>query len=235
MIKEALSYIISGFTAKIENVEGQLFSTQDLQKIPQATPAALQIRNLSGLVDYITNDYDKQPSVLIQVASPTEVNVFSTFNRDMQRNHLLQAKALLPSIPFEKFIDLESFNILLQSCFVPNEHRAALLALIGNVQEENVASFGDDGVSQMVTAKTGIATLAPVVVPNPVLLKPHRTFVDIEQPESQFIFRMQKGPTAALFEADGGAWRLNAIHTIAKQLSEDLKDQIELGLVTIIA
>ncbi|WP_281885622.1 hypothetical protein [Paenibacillus sp. YYML68] len=235
MIKEALQYIIMNFTSETKNIEGQIYSTQPLHAVRQATPEPLQVRNLSGLVDYIIHNYDEQPAVLIQVSSPTEVNVYSTFNRDMIRNHLLKASALLPSIPFERFLDLEHFNILLQSCFVPNEHRQTLLAIVGNVKDEHVTTFGDDGIAQQVTAKTGVATVAPVVVPNPVFLKPFRTFVEIVQPESQFVFRMQKGPTAALFEADGGAWKLTAIDSIRAYLSDRLQDQIKGGRVTIIA
>jgi hypothetical protein len=169
------------------------------------------------------------------VESPTEVSVYSTYNRDMQRNALITAKALLPSIPFERFQNVEAFNILLQSCFVPNDHRAALLSVVGNIQEQNVNTVGDDGTSQQVTAKTGIATVSNVVLPNPVDLKPFRTFVEIEQPQSQFIFRMQSGPTAALFEADGGAWKLDAIEAIKNYLAETLKEEIEGKKVSIIA
>lgn len=235
MLKEFAEWLISKASAEITTVGTQVYSTEKMHLIPQTTPAALTIRNLTGLVDYLTNNYDEQPPVLVQVLSPTEVNVLSTFNRDMSRNHLLQAKAMLPDIPFKSFLDAESFNILLQSCFVPNDHRALLLSIMGNIQDENVVTVGDNGTSQQVTAKTGIATVGNVVVPNPVYLKPYRTFVEIAQPESQFVFRMQSGPKAALFEADGGAWKLQAIHLIRDYLNEKLFDEISIGKVTIIA
>ena len=55
-----------------------------------------------------------------------------------------------------------------------------------------------------------------VLVPNPVKLQPFRTFHEISQPEIAFVFRMknsQSGVSCALFEADGGAWKFNAVHT----------------------
>ncbi|KHO31340.1 hypothetical protein OR63_10900, partial [Clostridium tetani] len=82
---------------------------------------------------------------------------------------------------------------------------------------------GDDGVSQAATIKTGVASVNEVKVPNPVVLAPFRTFPEIEQPESKFIFRMQSGPRAALFEADGGAWRNEAMIKIKAYLEEQLK------------
>lgn len=235
MLKEVLQYVVSAFTAETKEIGSQQFSTQPLQLIKEPNPSPLNVRNLSGLIAYIKFNYDELPPVLIQVDSPTEVNVYSRYNRDMHRKHYMQATALLPGIPFEKFISAEAFNILLQSCFVPNEFSSDLLAVVGNIQEENVTNIGDDGISQSVIAKTGIATLAPVKVPNPVFLKPFRTFVDIEQPESQFIFRMKEGPAAGLFEADGGAWKLRAIHTIRDHLSEQLAELVVSEHVTIIA
>ncbi|NQX67956.1 hypothetical protein HQN90_17685 [Paenibacillus alba] len=235
MIKEALQYVIEAFTAETKEISGQMYSTQPLALVKKAMPNAVHLNNLTGLVDYIKANYDEQPPVLIQVASPTEVNVLSTFNRDMNRNHLIKSTALLPNIPFEKFHDVEAFNILLQSCFVANDHRDALLKVVGNIKEETVQSVGDDGISQQVTAKTGIATVAPVVVPNPVYLKPFRTFVEVTQPESAFVFRMQNGPRAALFEADGGAWKLQAILEIKRYLEHELRTEIDNGRVIIIA
>jgi len=235
MIKEALQYIISAFQgSETKEVASQVFSAQPLNLIEQATPDAVKVHNLNGLIDYVKSNYDDQPPVLIQVASPTEVNVMSTYNRDMQRNVLLTAKALLPTIPFERFHDVESFNVLLQSCFVRNDHRDDLLKVVGNIREEAVQTVGDDGISQMVTARSGVATVSAVVVPNPVLLKPFRTFVEITQPESAFVFRMKNGPSAALFEADGGAWKLRAIADIKDYLKDELDEQIQSGRVVII-
>lgn len=239
MLREAFQYIVGLGerlkTVEVQEIDGRIFTNQSLHEISADRPSALTVNNLSGLVDYLKSNYDAQPPVLIQVKSPTEVNVFSTFDRQMNRRHLLQAKALLPEIPFDKFLLIEAFNVLLQSCFVESEQRAQVLAVVGNIREENVSTFGDDGTSQQVTAKAGVATVAQVPVPNPVILKPFRTFVDIEQPASKFVLRLKDGPSAALFEADGGQWKLDAIHDISDYLEKLLADEITSKYVTIIA
>jgi hypothetical protein len=235
VIKEALQYLIGLGTTNVTEVGGQEFSTQPIHLIKQPTASSLTVRNLAGIVDYLVSEYDQQPPVLIQVASPTKVDVFSTFNRDMHRNHLISAQALLPEITFERFMDVESFNILLQSCFVSNDDRTSVLRLVGNIREDNVRTTGDNGVSQEVTAKVGVAAVDNVPVPNPVKLKPFRTFVEISQPESAFVFRLQNGPKAALFEADGGEWKLQAIRGIREYLDEKLAGQIVDKKVTIIS
>jgi len=91
------------------------------------------------------------------------------------------------------------------------------------IKEENVKYVGDDGVSQSAAIKVGVASVAEVVIPNPVILAPFRTFPEIEQPQSKFIFRMQTGPQCALYEADGGAWRNVAMESIKEYLKSRLK------------
>ena len=65
-------------------------------------------------------------------------------------------------------------------------------------------------------------------------LKPYRTFTEVEQPESDFIFRMKDmgSVCCALFEADGGAWRNVAMHNIKAYLQEQLKHY---GHITVLA
>lgn len=145
------------------------------------------------------------------------------------------ARAIVPRFPFNEFLGMEEFNIALQSKFVANDHRAILLQVVGNVSEDNVRNTGDDGVSQAVTINQGVASKAAVKVPNPVDLAPYRTFLEVTQPESQFIFRMKDGPRGAIFEADGGAWRNQAIVNIREYLKEQLSEEIESGRITILA
>ena len=113
---------------------------------------------------------------------------------------------------------------MLQSGIADNDDKKLLLKFTGLIQEEAVKKTGDDGVSQAVTIKTGVATVGDAVVPNPVILAPYRTFPEIEQVESKFIFRMQEGPYAALYEADGGAWKNEAMRRIKEYLVKNLKE-----------
>lgn len=104
----------------------------------------------------------------------------------------------------------------------------------GDIKEENVASVGDGGTSQSVVAKTGVASVGNVKVPNPLLLAPYHTFVEVEQPESEFVFQMQSVPTCAPFEADGGARKIKAMKRIKEYLEKELKEKIESKEVYII-
>ncbi len=234
MIKEAIEKILSLSSINTTTIGDQVFTNSDLRRVSDAVTDTLKVRNLQGIVDYLKNNFDSKLPVIIHVISPTQVNVVTGFNRDLSRSCLVEATALLPEIRFGAFHDVESFNILLQSCFVDTDHKFRLLSIVGNVVDEKVVTVGDNGISQQVTAKAGVATVEPVILPNPVYLKPFRTFVEIEQPESAFVFRMKDGPSAAVFEADGGAWKLDAIERIKLYFNEELKQLIDEGQVVIV-
>lgn len=235
MIKEAIQYVVGLGNLKREFIEGQEYSSQKLFLIPEALPESINVKTLSSLVDYIKSNFDSTGNVMIHIISPTEVFVFSSYNGNMSRKHFIKASAMLPKFNFDNFYRSEEFNIKLQSAFVKNEDRDIMLQVVGNIQEEAVQSVGDDGISQSVVAKVGIASVGNVKVPNPVLLAPFRTFVEIEQPESEFIFRMQKGPTCALFEADGGAWKNIAMNRIKAYFEQELAEELNNKQVVIIA
>lgn len=67
-----------------------------------------------------------------------------------------------------------------------------------------------------------------------VKLKPYRTFSEVEQPESEFLVRLSDGGRVALYEADGGAWKLQARRNVADYLKENLADLIESGDVIVV-
>ena len=140
---------------------------------------------------------------------------------------MVEVHAELPEFPFDQFIGHETFLISVQSKFVPNTDSDLLLKFAGTVESGTITDYGDDGISQKATVKTGVASKADAVIPSPVRLKPYRTFTEVDQPESDFVFRMKEdkydGVQCALFEADGGAWKLHAMESIQEYLEEQLK------------
>ena len=55
----------------------------------------------------------------------------------------------------------------------------------------------------------------------------------MEQPASDFLLRLDKEGRPALYEADGGAWKLEAKRNIAAYLGEQLADLVESGKVVV--
>lgn len=196
----------------------------------------LHVKTLTSLISYIKRD-EKRPTpyFFLHVEDEQTVTLWSALDNEGNREHLITANAIVPNFFYERFHDAEQLIIALQSTFTATGDRNLLLKVIGNVKEENVRNTGDDGMSQAVTIKTGVASADDVKVPNPVTLAPYRTFLEVEQPSSEFIFRMKDGPTGAIFEADGGAWRNKAIANVRDYLAEELKEEVKSGRITIIA
>lgn len=236
MIKEALQYIIGLQQPRVEEINGKKYYFHN--GIPMLVDSfrkcdPLEISTLTSLVDYIkgrmSDDFSgpsEMPKMIVHVESETEVQLISVFNGDMERWQLAKVKARLPRIALNEFVGQEQFIIQMQSMFTDTDDKAIVMQVAGNVEDKTVANYGDDGVSQKATIKTGLANVEDVIVPNPVKLRPFRTFHEVEQPEIEFVFRMRNGSngiSCALFEADGGAWKFRAVHSIAEYLKEELK------------
>jgi len=227
MLKNAMEYLVGLARPTVIEVEGQNFSTVDLTRIKeQSNVSELQVNTLTGLVDYIKSQFDGERELMIQVKSPTDVRLFDALDSTNDRRTYIQAKALLPNITFERFIDREEFQIMMQANFVDNIDKQIVLDIISNIVEDGSAEIKDNGMAQQVTVKKGVASVGYETIPGRVTLKPFRTFAEVTQPESEFILRLKEGSRVSLFEADGGAWELNAIHSIKDHLTTELEKQI---------
>lgn len=236
MLKEFVQYLLELKRPELVETGGHTYATSNLHRLDvEGDVNAITIQSLSGLVDYIRSNFDHKRPLMIHVESPTKVNLFDALNDVNDRRTYVKAKALLPSITFERFMSREGFNIMLQACFVQSPSKEKVLQVISSIVEDNSIHQNDDGVTQRVTAKKGVATVGFENVPNPVPLKPFRTFVEVPQPESDFILRLREGGEVALFEADGGAWELNAMSSIKTYFETELHDLIESKMLTILA
>ncbi|EAE0845519.1 hypothetical protein KCT76_000337 [Listeria monocytogenes] len=235
MLQEAIEYIVGLKNRKeVVMVEDRKWIDTDLTEVKDPLATQLCISTLTGLVDYIRSNFDGQEKCLVHVVSPTEVELLGLLNKQQNRNKFVCAEAIIPNFSYDSFYDTETLNIKLQSMFLTTLDRDIILQAIGNISEENVKNTGDDGISQVVEIRQGIKK-NDVLVPNPVTLTPIRTFSEVEQPSSQFVFRMKDGPFGAVFEADGKSWRNEAILNIANYLKAELAKEMEAGQVHIIA
>lgn len=240
MIKEALKYIIDLSKPTIEGIDGQVYSDKPLHRIkhnPKAEP--IKMNTLSSLIEYLKVGVDIPNRLMfVHIQSPTRVSVYSALDKERDREYLVEVNAQLPTFNFDRFIDHEEFCINLQSKFLDTPDRALLLKFAGTVEAGSIAEYGDDGVSQKATVKTGITSKGDALIPSPVSLIPYRTFVEVEQPESSFIFRMKQdqykngGVQCALFEADGGAWKNAAMHSIKEYLQTTLAEFVDFVIIS---
>jgi len=229
MIKEALQYIVGLGKAEEHVINGACYSDKPLHRIDTYYPKAdaIEMHTLTSLVDYIKSEVDEMPPrMIVEVKSPTEVELYSQLDPNRDRESLVVASARVPGFEFDRFVEHEKFCINLQSKFIPSDDRELILKFAGTVEAGSVSEYGDDGVTQKATIKTGLASKGDAIVPNPVCLRPYRTFLEVEQPESAFVFRMKQDSygsvMCAVFEADGGAWKMDATQAIKEYLQREL-------------
>lgn len=234
MIKAAIEKILSLAPPNISEINDSTYSDKSLHRIDvEERAAAISMNTLTSLVDYIkgVNEF-KDILYIIQVVSPTEVRLISTLDEDRKRETLVEVTAEIPEFRFGRFIENEEFIINVQSKFLDSDSekndKPIILQFAGNVKAGTVAEYGDSGVGQKATIKKGVASMQEVEVPSPCYLMPYRTFTEVSQPMSSFIFRVKDdknfGVEFALFEADGGAWKNEAKTNIKNFLCEQLKD-----------
>jgi hypothetical protein len=235
MLKEAMQYFMETCNASIlANDEGREYSDKKLFPVLKPEPDTLHIATLTGVLDYLEADVDtlERSSLLLQVSSPTTVKLLSRLIEPWdQRKTYVKASHDQPQFPFGRYLDVEVFVVELQAKFVPDEMTARLLQVIGNITDGVVNTFADDGVTQQVTTKSGVGRVESAPIPNPITLHPYRTFSEIDQPPAKFILRLQSGqgqerPKVALFEADGGAWQLEAIKRVQKWLRDNVPTEV---------
>lgn len=228
MLKDLLDRILQLSNPEVLTCGNRSYSTKPLNPVRSPEPDSLAVTTLTALVDYVKESIDGVTPLgefLIHVEAPDSVRLSGHLEGDfMQRLIYVHAVPLLPKISFESFQDVEFFNPFLQANFADSPDKASILKLIGNLREEQVTTVQDDGVTQEVLARAGIAKVEKVEVPNPVGLRPFCTFPEVEQPLRPFVFRMRSGPSCALFPADGGAWRNTAMKSIKEFLSEQLPE-----------
>ena len=147
---------------------------------------------------------------------------------------LYEAMSDVPGVTIGRSMSQEQAIVELQSLYAVTTDRDYLLALLSRIDVNQGVSSVDNGISQEVSVKTGAVLKEQQTVQPIVHLQPYRTFLEVEQPVSDFLLRLDKEGHPALYEADGGAWKLEAKRSIAAYLAEKLADQVERGDVVVL-
>ena len=215
---------------------GRMYSDKPMGVVKLPTCEKVTTNTLSGLVSIVEEEFDKIASLplFVLVEGHSVVNVFSSIvSEDMHRDTLCVAEMETHSFPFERYLSYEDMIIKLRTMFEQTSELEDIIRLLGNITDEQSVQTLDDGITQNAVVRKGI-NLKDRKNINPIVkLRPRRTFLEVEQPESEFLFRLKEG-SAALFEADGGAWKLTARKNIAEYLKNELSELIEEGKVIVI-
>jgi hypothetical protein len=220
--------------------DDRTYSSAPLQNLPLPTEPGfptIELATLDSLVDAIAShpaQFAEVKETMICVDSAIVQLVSPPAGENRKRDILIKVACGVAGPQFGNYRPIEDFRISLLTQFQSSVDREKIVALISKLADGATVTTEDDGVSQNVTTKTGIATVGESKVPSPVKLSPIRTFIEVDQPQGLFLFRMRKSPQggveAALFEFHTN-WKREAAVRVARYL----KDKKELEGITILA
>lgn len=229
-IRDALEYVVGlgngAEKTEVLEIAGRTYANRRLHRygaMEYAEP--VKASTLTSLMEYIANCADEfRGRMMIHIVDPTRVRLVSVLDQERKRETLFEANAETSEFRFDTWYDQENFMIALQANFAMSPDLEAVMKLAGNIERKNDQTYSDNGTTQVATMQVGIASKADVIVPNPVRLIPYRTFQEVEQPASDFVFRIgdKEVPAFKIVEAEGGIWKNEAVSNIKGFLYERL-------------
>ncbi len=219
-LKENLTISVDGKTYWADN-------HKEVKPAKKKHPQYIGASTLSAIKQFAENvETIEEYPMFIHIVGPQHVQLQCENDEHGRRQLLVDACYQDTDFAFGRHYDLEDFMIKMQAQFVSNENTKALLMLLGNITGGEEQTQADDGITQIVKTKAGVALAGNTKVENPVYLMPRVTFPEIAQPERPFILRISgsQSKDVALFEADGGAWKLAARDSMMKWFATNLPD-----------
>ena len=235
ILADFVDKIISLKDPEFVSIGEDTFSNQKFTRIEPHVdrPTVYEVSGLDSVVQLIRKEIDKVGGfVFVRVSGAKEILVSTTFQPDMSRCALYRAQADVPGFR-PGFRDREQAIIELRSLFIPGEGVSYLLDLVSRMSTEKGVTTTDNGVTQEVEVKKGIALKQKEDIRPRVALTPFRTFLEVEQPESEYLLRIDEDGKIGLFEADGGVWKLEAKRNVKAYMEGALHDLIEDGKVVV--
>ena len=239
LTRDAIEKIQEG--AKLENrvvkIGDHYYSRDNLNLVIEAdelSPDCFNSNSLCAITEYINKNVnpveaDSGRRYIIHVDSPTKVILKREQNGIKSTHELVLCEAIGGRFPFNQYILPEDFLIKLQSSFENDDkgNRNNLISIASNISNKMEDGIVDDGISQTVTVKKGVALKTRETIVNPIALIPYRTFTEVQQPVSPFVFRINaegREPRCALFDDNSGMWQIEAMENIRNYFRERFAD-----------
>ncbi len=238
MLKAAIEKIESMAHPIIHEVEGRIFAT-DSNGTEEIRPEldicrTLQLNSLDALIQMIKTS-DAPFPLYITVPSYDRIVTFthpdSAFRNQRLEPYVVKATDV-PGWESSVQMGFEEAMIALRTRFQESIDSDYALKLLSDITTGSKVTYNDNGVATSIVTQKGVALQSNQAIRPIIKLRPYRTFQEVEQPESQFLIRVNERGIKFV-EADGGMWKLTARKTVKAYLEEALAAQVQDGSVVI--
>ena len=231
-ISKPMLFDFAGKSFLADKTGGYTQIKEDLEMVE-----SIGLSSLDAMVAFVrTEALRANDKVFITIPDVMTVKCFTEPCEDLRwnRKYLYTAKATdVPGWNEKVTLSFEEALIALRTRFQAATDTDYALRLLSNITTGGKVTYNDNGVATSIITKRGIDLQNNEAIKPIIKLRPYRTFQEVEQPESQFLIRInERGIT--FMEADGGMWKLEARKTIKKYLEEALSEEIAAGAVVIV-
>ena len=232
MIKEALEYIVGLNKTEIivpDRNTGISYTDKLLHMVKDPIIDTYKFNTLDGFIDYCNIFIENK---IIHIENEKSIKCYSYDIDRFQRRKFI-AHCALDRTEYRSgyYEPIEDFILNLKTMYVQTDVISNLVAILGNIVDEDIRTTSDDGISQSITVKKGINLRSQTDLPVFLKLQPYSTFIEIEQPVIEFLLRVKSktdGIVASLFESKNTLWKIYSVKKICAYVYNRLKEQ---GLV----
>lgn len=242
MLKAAIEKIQELCAPTRFEVDGHYYLADKLGGYTEVKPdletvESINLSSLDALVKFVKTEAIVNHSVVyIAIHNHKTVQCFTKPYAELRKNreYLYTAEATdVPGWDARISLSFEEALIALRTRFQPATDTEYALRLLSNITTGGKVTYNDNGVATSIVTKRGIDLQGNEAIKPIIKLRPYRTFQEVQQPESQFLIRINER-NITFIEADGGMWKLEARNTVKKYLEEALKEEADAGKVVIV-
>lgn len=199
-------------------------------------PEELTLTSLDALVKLVKTEASEE-GVPLYITIPDHLTAVCFGQPDSElRFHRVRyytARATdVPGWQSDVKMGFEEMQIALRTRFQETKDALYAMKLLSDITTGGKITFNDNGIATSVVTQKGVALQTNESIRPIVVLKPYRTFQEVDQPESPFLIRVSERGIS-FTEADGGMWKLKARETIKAFLEERLQQEVSTSVVVI--
>lgn len=240
MIKAAIEKIQQLCEPNVVSLDGHHYLMKD-GKYTEVKPELdrefpVDLSSLDALVAFVkTEAVENHPMVYITIPNHKTAQCFTRPYDSLRKERVFLYNATATDVPGwgEKVsLPFEEALIALRTRFQPTPDTNYALQLLSNITTGGKVTYNDNGIATSVVTKQGVDLQSKASIRPIINLRPYRTFQEVQQPESQFLIRINER-AISFIEADGGMWKLTARNTVKDYLTAALAQEVDAGTVVI--